>query len=195
MSDLFREPDDATPLRPEEQAGLLQTWVTTRADLNEVEQANIQAAMDWLRRRRRGDLLTEAFLRQLHQRMFGQVWAWAGTFRRSERNLGVQTYLIPTEVEALLRDARYWIPHASYPPDEIALRFHHRLVLIHAFVNGNGRHARLVADLLVTELGGAPFSWGGDGLGSIGQLRERYIQALRLADAHDLTALLAFARS
>lgn len=194
MTDLFVEPDDATPLEPGEREGLMQTWITTRADLNEAEQANIDAGAGWAFNRR-ADILTERFVRDLHKRMLGDVWSWAGTYRLTERNIGIEAYRIQTEVHALLGDVNYWVKHATYPADEIAIRFHHRLVAIHPFPNGNGRHARLLADLLIERLEGRAFSWGGGNLGDIGAMRRAYVDALRAADAHDITLLLAFARS
>lgn len=195
MTDLFAQPDDATPLSPEEREGLLQTWITTRADLNEAEQANIDAAAAWLRRRRKSDILTEGFVVELHRRMLGEVWAWAGSTRRTGKNIGIDPAHIHVQLGGLLRDARYWIEHDSYLPDEIAVRLHHGLVAIHPFPNGNGRHARLMADLLIADLDGTPFSWGGGTLRDVGELRAEYIAALRTADGHDFGPQLAFARS
>ncbi|OWV98078.1 mobile mystery protein B [Rhizobium sp. R693] len=198
MTDLFQEPEDATPLEPQEREGLLQTWITHRRDLNEAEQENIVEGAAWARGRRRLPLermLSEDFMRTLHKRMFGDVWQWAGTFRATERNIGVQAYRIGMELASLLSDVRYWIEHETFPPDEIAIRFHHRLVAIHPFPNGNGRHARLAADLLIERLGGDPFTWGGGSLANVGELRARYVAALRAADNHDIALLLEFARS
>lgn len=198
MTDLFQEPEDATPLEPQEREGLLQSWITHRKDLNEAEQENIVGGAAWARRLRRlplDRLLSVDFMQTLHRRMFGDVWQWAGTFRTTERNIGIQAYRIATELAALLSDVRFWIEHETYPRDEIAIRFHHRLVAIHPFPNGNGRHARLAADLLVERLGGEPFSWGGGSLADVGELRARYVAALRAADDHDIGPLLEFARS
>ena len=198
MTDLFQEPEDATPLEPQEREGLLQSWITHRKDLNEAEQENIVGGAAWARRLRRlplDRLLSVDFMQPLHSRMFGDVWQWAGTFRTTERNIGIQAYRIATELAALLSDVRFWIEHETYPRDEIAIRFHHRLVAIHPFPNGNGRHARLAADLLVDRLGGEPFSWGGGSLADVGELRARYVAALRAADDHDIGPLLEFARS
>lgn len=198
LTDLFREPDDATPLAPEEREGLLQSWVTHRRDLNEAEQENIVRGAAWARRIRSpgaAKLLDEAFARELHRRMFGDVWRWAGTYRRTERNIGIEAYRIAPELANLFDDARYWVAHTTYPADEIAVRLHHRLVAIHPFPNGNGRHARLMADLLIRRLGGEPFRWGGGGLADTGALRAGYIAALRAADDHDIAPLLAFARA
>jgi Fic-DOC domain mobile mystery protein B len=195
VSDLFAQPDDAPPLDAEEREGLAQTWITTRADLNEAEQANIDDAVAWTGRRRDTEILTEGFVFELHKRMFGDVWSWAGSTRKTGKNIGVDPRQIHIQLGGLLRDAQYWVEHRSFSADEIAVRLHHGLVAIHPFPNGNGRHARLMADLLIAQLGGEPFSWGGGILRDIGTLRAEYIGALRAADNHDFTPLLVFARS
>jgi Fic-DOC domain mobile mystery protein B len=127
--------------------------------------------------------------------MLGDVWRWAGKFRTSQRNLGIDYWLIPVELRQLLDDCRTWIEFTSYPADEIAVRLHHRLVLIHPFPNGNGRHARLMADLLAMQFGLTRFSWGRVSLRNPGLMRARYIEALRAADRHDIAQLLTFARA
>lgn len=197
MNDVFAQPDDATPLTPEEQEGLKQTWITTRADLNEAEQINIDEAVAWTAKLGDRELLTEEFVFHLHKRMFGDVWTWAGTRRNTGKNIGVDPIQIYIRLGALLVDARYWIQDSVFPPDEIAIRLHHGLVFIHPFPNGNGRHARLMADLLIVQLGGQPFTWGRGGtLEDIGDLRDRYIHDLREADHHhEFGPLLEFARS
>lgn len=198
MSDLLREREDATPLDADERAQLLQSWIVSRADLNIAEEENILAGMAWVRGRRHrkpAAILTPAFVVMLHLRMFGEVWQWAGSYRTTARNIGIDAWRIGTEVAQLLDDVRYWIEQASYPRDEIAVRLHHRLVAIHPFANGNGRHSRLMADLLVERLGGVAFSWGSGSLADTGALRRRYVEALRAADNHDIAPLLAFARA
>jgi Fic-DOC domain mobile mystery protein B len=195
VTDLFEEPDDATPLTPEEQRDLIPAHIAFRRELNEAEQENIARGQDWALASRRRDILTEKFIKDLHAHMFGDVWRWAGTFRTTEKNLGVPPYQIPVDLRQLLEDARAWIQLKSFPPDELAVRFHHRLVAVHPFPNGNGRHARLMADLLVMKLGGERFSWGSANLQSAGEVRGRYIAALKAADNHDIGPLLAFARS
>jgi Fic-DOC domain mobile mystery protein B len=194
VSDLFETPDNATPLTPEEMRDLMPAHIAYRRELNEAEQENIARAQDWALKRRR-DLLNEKFVRELHRRMLGDVWRWAGKFRTSERNLGIAFYEIPVALRQLLDDTKAWIEYKTYPRDEIAVRFHHRLVQIHPFPNGNGRHARLMADLLVMELKGERFSWGSANLQDAGEVRQRYIAALQAADGHDIGPLLAFARS
>jgi Fic-DOC domain mobile mystery protein B len=198
MTDLFQEPEDATPLNPGQRDGLLQTWITRRGDLNEAEEENIVKGATWARRRRGSepaDVLTDEYVRTLHRQMFGDVWKWAGTYRQNELNMGIAANRIPADMPAMLDDVRYWAEHKTYPPDEIAMRLHHRLTQIHAFPNGNGRHARMMADLLIERLGGTPFSWGGGSLTDVGILRTKYVEALKAADDHDIGPLLGFVRS
>ena len=195
MNDLFDEPANATPLEPDERKGLLQTWVTYRQELNEAEQTNVTAGTVWAWRVRRRDLLTEQVLRQLHKRLFGDVWAWAGEFRRTERNIGIEPARIPVDLRMALDDARHWIEQGTFPPDEIAVRLHHRLVAIHPFPNGNGRTTRLFGDLVAARLGRDAFTWGRQNLTEVSETRGKYIAALLAADNHDIEPLLQFARS
>ncbi|MGA2218671.1 MAG: mobile mystery protein B [Terracidiphilus sp.] len=195
MDELFGQPDDAaTPLTPEETLDLIPSHIAYRSELNAAEQANIMRAQSWALSRRR-DLLSEKFVKDLHRQMLGEVWRWAGKFRTSDRNIGVAHWEIPVALRILLDDTKAWIEYKTYPADEISVRFHHRLVQIHPFPNGNGRHSRLMADLLVMQLGGKRFSWGREGLGNAGTMRTRYIQALKAGDHYDLAPLIAFARS
>jgi len=195
MSNPLDEQDDAsTPLTEEECEDLIPSYITLRTELNEAEQANILEAEEWAFARKR-DVLDETFLKNLHKRMLGRVWRWAGMYRQSQRNIGVDAYRIPTELRQLINDCRYWIENKTYDPDEIAARFHHRLVLIHAFANGNGRHARLATDLMLTALDRPRFSWGRVNLVDVSETRQTYVTALRAADNHDIGPLLDFVRS
>lgn len=192
---LFIDDDDAnTPLTAEEREQLIPAYITLRHELNEAEQINIGQALRWTTARKR-DVLDQNFLRQLHKRMFGDVWRWAGQYRTSARNIGIDAYQIPMDVYQAIGDACYWIEHKTYPPDEIAVRFSHRLVAIHPFPNGNGRVSRLIGDLLAQQLEQEPFTWGRANLVDVGETRARYIEALRAADNHDIKLLLLFARS
>lgn len=184
----------ATPLTPEERAGLIPAYITLRRELNEAEQIGIDAADRWAFARKR-NVLDEDFLRALHKRMFGGVWKWAGTFRTTPRNIGVEPWAIEPGLRQLLGDVKFWIAHSTYPPDEIAARFHHKLVWIHPFPNGNGRHARLAADLLCKELGQPRLTWGRGNLMEPSVLRRTYVEALRAADGEVIAPLLAFVRS
>lgn len=188
------EDDASTPLTPEERAALIPSYITQRRELNEAEQIGIGDADRWAFSRRR-DVLSEEFLLQLHKRMFRGVWRWAGQFRTTPRNIGVEAWQVGPMLRALLDDVRYWIEHQTFAPDEIAVRFHHRLVFIHPFPNGNGRHSRLAADLLIRQLGDERFTWGRGNLVAIEDLRRRYVDALRAADGEIIGPLLEFARS
>lgn len=187
--------DGATPLDPDESEGLIPTHVTTREQLNRLEQENIVEAMQWLKSARPKKILDETFIRKLHQRMFGRVWKWAGQFRTSDKNIGIAKERIGVELRNLCADTKAQIEHASYPPDEIACRFHHRLVWIHPFPNGNGRHARLITDLLLEKiLWQPPFTWGGMSGIPEGDVRAAYLDALRAADKGDFRRLTEFIR-
>ena len=195
MTDPLVEQDDAsTPLTEEEREELIPSYITLRPELNEAEQANIMEAEQWAFSRKR-NVLDERFLDNLHSRMFGRVWRWAGQHRQSAKNIGVDAYQIPETLRLLLDDCRYWIENGTYEPDEIAARFHHRLVFIHPFPNGNGRHARLAADLLLKTMNQPRFTWGRVNLVNAGDTRQGYIAALRAADAHDYGPLFTFVRS
>lgn len=192
---LFHEDDDAnTPLDAEEMQQLIPSYITLRRELNEAEQVNIAHASKWLSSRR-SDPLDEVFLRELHRRMFGQVWRWAGDYRKTARNIGVDANRVRMDTAQALDDARFWVANATYAPDEIAVRFSHRLVAIHPFPNGNGRLSRMAGDLLAVQLGRPQFSWGSHSLTDANVTRAAYIAALRAADEHDLGPLILFARS
>jgi Fic-DOC domain mobile mystery protein B len=197
-TDLYQSDGHATELSAEERRALIPS-ITTRAELNQVERININAARVWALRPRslqRPDLLTDAFARELHQKMFNRVWRWAGKFRTTEKNLGWEVFRLTEGVRNAFDDARAWLDHSTYPLSEVAVRLHHRLVAIHPWPNGNGRHARLMADILVASRDGEVLTWGArDDLVSKGEIRERYIEAVRKADAGDVSELLAFARS
>ena len=187
-------PTGATPIDPDEAEGLIPEHVTTRGELDELEEANIQEGLEWALRRSR-EVLSEEFVYELHRRMFDSVWAWTGKVRLTDKNIGVDKHTVRMEVRKLIEDARYWRENLVHEPDELAVRFHHRLVSIHPFPNGNGRHARLMADLLVRQLGADAFSWGGASLTNTSDLRTAYIGALRKADEGNVGPLLEFARS
>lgn len=193
----FQYAPGATPLDPDEAAGLVPSHITTQADLNAWEQANILQAVRWVARQKKRDLLTEGFVRDLHRRMFDQTWKWAGTFRQSNKNIGVDWTKVAVKLRNLLDNTRFQIDHKVFEPDELVVRFHHQLVWVHAFPNGNGRHARLMADVLAQQLGRPRMTWGGADveLVSMGTVRDRYLKALREADQGQWSALIAFARS
>jgi Fic-DOC domain mobile mystery protein B len=189
----MEHPEGATPLDPNELDGLKHKHVTTRGELDELEQANIQSGLRWLARQR-GDVLTDHFATTLHARLFGEVWDWAGTFRRSGKNIGVDPVQIGVQLRQLMGDARYWADHGTYSPSEAAVRLHHRLTYIHPFPNGNGRHARIMADAALTHVYKAkPIDWaGGHDIQKMSARRTAYIAALKAADRGDMGPLLAF---
>jgi Fic-DOC domain mobile mystery protein B len=189
--------DGQTPLEEEEKEGLLISSIATRGELDEFEQQNIEQAIQWsLSRKFKEELVfSEGFIREVHKRMYGNVWAWAGEFRKTNKNIGVDKWKIPTELKNLLEDAKYWHEHKTYLPDEIAIRFKHQLVSIHCFPNGNGRHSRLIADIIIEKLYNQPvFSWGAT-MHTNEYSRTAYLKAIKLADKNDYSLLLSFARS
>ena len=192
MADIFTSDDNSTPLTPEEREGLKPKWITLRRELNEFETRNILDAEIWLATHKQHDVLNDTFLMKLHKRMFGQVWKWAGEYRNTERNIGVTPYQIPVKLKALFDDVKFWIENHTFPDLEIAVRLHHRLVLIHPFPNGNGRISRLMADLLMQQLGEPRLYWGDGNLTDITELRKKYIDALHAADAGDYSGLIKF---
>jgi Fic-DOC domain mobile mystery protein B len=186
--------DGHTVLGEDDREGLIPSYVATRGELFEAEQRNISEAL--LRKHPpTAELLDDAYLRDLHRRMLGSVWSWAGTYRTRNTNLGVPFEQIPGTMRALVLDTQTWIDGDIYEPDEAAVMFHHRLVVIHPFPNGNGRLGRIAADYLITSLGRERFSWGASSYGSIGELRSAYLACLRTADSGDLSDLMRFARS
>jgi Fic-DOC domain mobile mystery protein B len=188
-------PEGATPLDPDELDGLKFRHITTRGELDELEQANIEDGLRWLARQRRKDVLTDEFAVTLHKRLFGDVWSWAGTFRRTGKNIGIDPITIGVALRMLMNDARYWAEHQTFEPIEAAVRLHHRLAFIHLFPNGNGRHARIMADVVLSNVYKAgAIDWaGGHDLQKMNDRRLVYISALKAADRGDLAPLLAFA--
>lgn len=187
-----------TPLSEDEQEGLKISSITTREELDEFEQLNIEKAIQWTfgKKLKAEQLFSEKFIKDLHKRMYGDVWKWAGTFRTSEKNIGIKSYLIGVELKQLLDDAIYWTQNKIYNSQEIAIRFKHRLVSIHCFANGNGRHSRLMADLIMEKLYNEKFfSWGSTNLVKATDVRAEYIKAVKKADQQDLLPLIAFAKS
>lgn len=187
-----------TPLDEDEKEGLLIPTIATREELDEFEQNNIEEAMQWVFNRsiKAESILTEKFICNLHKRMYGDVWAWAGKFRMTNKNLGLDKWQIPTALKNLCDDTLFWMQNKTFAADEIALRFKHRIVSIHCFPNGNGRHSRLMADLIINKVYKMPlFSWGTEDLIQEGKARSNYLNAIRAADDGSYEHLLQFARS
>ncbi len=192
FTDIFTADDNSTPLTPDEKEGLKLTWITLRSELNEAETRNILEAQMWLLKNMNKDIFSIDFLCKLHKKMFGKVWDWAGKFRTSERNIGYSPYEIPVRLMYLFDDVKFWILNKTYSEIEIAVRFHHRLVQIHPFPNGNGRISRIMADLAMQKMGKNPLYWGNCNLSEVSELRKKYINALQKADNGDYAELIAF---
>ena len=193
MIENMQYPEGATPLDPNELGGLKHKHITTQGELDQLEQANISSGLRWLGRQR-ANVLTDDFVIALHKRLFGDVWDWAGTFRKTGKNIGIEPINIPVALRGLLEDAQYWVDHKTYPPLEAAARLHHRLVEIHPFPNGNGRHARIMADAILDRVYGTkPIDWaGGHDLQKMNVRRTEYIAALKSADAGDYAPMIHF---
>lgn len=198
MTELFSFDDGQTPLTNDEVVGLIPNWITTRGELNEVEQRNIASAESWCFSARTRRAITEKFASQLHRRMFSGVWRWAGKYRTTDKNIGGPFYRVPIEMRNLFNDAAEWMQSKAYPPVEFAVRLSHRLVSIHPFPNGNGRHSRMMGDVALFILDGRRLTWGSGRVVSgeaSSDVRHSYIDALRRADDHDLADLITFAQS
>lgn len=194
MAKEMEYPEGATPLSAEEMEGLKFPHVTTRGELDHLEQANIESGLLWLGRRKNTDILNDQFVRNLHKHLFGEVWRWAGSYRLTEKNIGVAPEQINIQLRDLLDDVRFWVDNSTYDPIEGAVRFHHRMVYIHPFPNGNGRHARIMADALLEKIHKVQaLEWSGDyDLQRMNERRIQYIAALRAADGGDYSPLFNF---
>jgi Fic-DOC domain mobile mystery protein B len=196
MTEFNRAHPGDTPLTDDEVQGLIPSLATQR-ELNEFEYRNILSARLWAlnpRRLAKAEVLSASYLLSLHKRMFNATWRWAGKFRTTQKTIGVDPHRIASDLAGLLGDSHYWLEHHVHEIDECVLRFHHRLVFIHPFSNGNGRHARMTADILALKLGRPAFPWGAH-TGEPRVIRNGYLDSLRRADQQDYAALFAFARS
>ncbi|MHA7130228.1 mobile mystery protein B [Algoriphagus namhaensis] len=190
--------DGQTPIDEDEKEGLIIQTITTKGELDEFEQQNIEEAMQWIftKKFKAKDVFTEKFICNLHSRMYGNVWSWAGEFRKTNKNLGIDKFQIPIALRTLCDDALFWVENKTFSSAEIALRFKHRLVSIHCFSNGNGRHSRLMSDLIIEKIfGEEPFTWGEGILSQSSDSRRIYLEAVKAADLGDFRLLLDFARS
>ncbi|CAO5676257.1 MAG: hypothetical protein HEEMFOPI_01998 [Holosporales bacterium] len=193
----FEQIYGSTPIDPDEASGLIPKHLQTQAELNAFEHLNISLSIPWAFTNRK--MIDTQFLKKLHKKMFDKTWKWAGQFRKTQKNIGVEAYRIETDLYQLCDDVHFQIKNQSFEVDEIAARFHHRLVFIHPFINGNGRHARLSADILLQQEGKDVFSWGahsfkGKDLGTVNEMRKTYIDALKEADKGNIKPLLNFVR-
>jgi Fic-DOC domain mobile mystery protein B len=197
MKDMkFDNPDGATPIDLDEADGLILPHISTRAELNRWEQDNIYEAELWFARKKDTNIIGISFICELHKRMFNKVWKWAGKFRRSDKNIGCCWTRIHENLKNLCDDANYWIENGTYEYEEIAYRFHHRIVSVHPFPNGNGRFARLISDLILERIFKKPrFTWGSENMVLACECRKKYIEALQAADSGDYSLLSKFVRS
>jgi Fic-DOC domain mobile mystery protein B len=188
---------DSTALDEDEKDGLRIKSISTRSELDQFEQQNIEKAVLWtLSRKIKPDtILSEQFIKELHRRMYSNVWEWAGEFRKTNKNIGIDKISISVELKKLLDDCKYWITHNCFTEDEIVVRFKHRIVSIHCFPNGNGRHSRLMADVMTTNIFNRPvFTWGSK-MKEQDMLRKTYLNAIKTADSGNIERLLSFARA
>ena len=194
----FDYKDGQTPLDEEEKEGLKIKSITTQEELDEFEQLNIEKAVEWTihTKLKSENILTEKFIKDLHKKMYSDVWKWAGEFRRTEKNIGISWTKIGIELKNLLDDTKYWIENKTYLPEEIAIRFKHRIVSIHCFPNGNGRHSRMMADIIIESIFGKEiFSWHQSNMVKANETRKEYINALRKADNGNIVPLIKFAKN
>jgi Fic-DOC domain mobile mystery protein B len=194
----FNYKDGQTPLNEEEKEGLKIKSITTQGELDEFEQLNIEKAVEWTihAKLKPENILTEKFIKNLHKRMYSDVWKWAGEFRKTEKNIGIPWTQIGIELKNLLDDTKYWIENKTFPPEEIAIRFKHRIVSIHCFPNGNGRHSRMMADIIMESIfGNEIFSWHQSNMVKANETRNQYIKALREADIGNFKQLIEFAKN
>jgi Fic-DOC domain mobile mystery protein B len=190
--------DGQTPLDEDEKEGLLIKSITTRGDLDEFEQLNIEKAVQWTigKNWKPEFILSEFFIKELHKRMFRDVWAWAGEFRKTNKNIGVDKFQIGISLKQLLDDSMYWLQNNTYSEEEFAILFKHKIVKIHCFANGNGRHSRLLADIIISHIFGKPiFTWNSSNLNKKGEARSNYLTAIRKADSGNIIPLINFAKT
>ncbi|ADV50470.1 mobile mystery protein B [Cellulophaga algicola DSM 14237] len=194
----FDYKEGQTPVDEEEKEGLKIKSITTQGELDEFEQLNIEKAVEWTihTKLKLEKILTEKFVRDLHKRMYGDVWKWAGDFRKTEKNIGIPWTQIGIELKNLLDDTKYWIENKTYSPEEVAIRFKHRIVSIHCFPNGNGRHSRMMADIIIESIFRKEiFSWHQSNMVKSNEIRKEYINALKKADDGNVAPLIKFAKN
>lgn len=190
--------DGQTPLDEEAKEGLKIKSITSQGELDEFEQLNIEKAVEWTihTNLKPEKILTEKFIKDLHKKMYNDVWKWAGEFRKTDKNIGIKWTQIGLELKNLIDDTKYWIENKTYSPEEIAIRFKHRIVAIHCFPNGNGRHSRLMADIIMESIFGKEiFSWHKSNMVKADETRKVYITALREADKGNINPLIKFAKN
>ena len=198
MSDgIIDQSKDATPI--DDLSGLLQD-ITTRQELNDAEALNIVNATDWIDNGRIDDPFTATFYRTLHTKMYDEVWAWAGELRSQTGEVthpGSRPEDVGRDIARVAMDFhREWEAlndHDHLLP--LIARYHHQLVLVHPFNNGNGRWSRLAADAVLQRLANQPpLTWATDTLVVDSAERKAYIAALKKADNGDIAPLFDYLR-
>lgn len=183
----------ATPI--DDISDLIPTHITTRSELNEWEAANILKAVQKYLTAKKRRAIDIDWLKKVHKDMFDETWKWAGKFRKSNFNLGSDWHNIQEEMAKLIGDLNYWRTQTGELGEfEQSVWLHHRLVKIHPFVNGNGRHARLVADCFLYSHGHKLPIWPDKQLIDASEVRKEYITALQAADKGDYGLLESFTR-
>ena len=165
-------------------------------DINQAELVGIVGATDWAKRARLNPKEVK-FWQRLHEQMFGQVWDWAGEWRQHEPNIGVPPHDIHPKMKSLQDDLAVWLfDECDMTALELIARFHHRLVYIHPFSNGNGRWGRLMTDVLANrELGIPSITWaaGGDDLRNReSKERKKYVAAVKAGDKGEIEPLMNY---
>lgn len=194
----FKYQDGQTPLDEDEKEGLKIKSITTQNELDEFEQLNIEKSVEWIihSNLKSEKILTEKFIKDLHKKMYGDVWKWAGEFRKTDKNIGIKWAQIGIKLKNLIDDTKYWIENKTYSPEEIAIRFKHRIVAIHCFPNGNGRHSRMMADIIIESIFGKDiFTWHKSNMVKENEARKNYIKALKEADNGNVNPLIEFAQN
>ena len=194
----FKYQDGQTPLDEDEKEGLKIKSITTQKELDEFEQLNIEKSVEWIihSNLKSEKILTEKFIKDLHKKMYGDVWKWAGEFRKTDKNIGIKWAQIGIKLKNLIDDTKYWIENKTYSPEEIAIRFKHRIVAIHCFPNGNGRHSRMMADIIIESIFGKDiFTWHKSNMIKENEVRKNYIKALKEADNGNVNPLIEFAQN
>lgn len=167
--------------------------ITTRVELDSEEAKNISNAFLkylLLPSVAKNIQFDEPFLRQVHIDMLGNVWTWAGTYRTTQTSIGIEANKIQHKLYQLMDDLKTWTEFWEYK--ETATKLHHMLVIIHPFLNGNGRWARLVTDIWLASQGHETLEWGNENLVDVNNDRSEYILALKETDKGDLERLQKF---
>jgi Fic-DOC domain mobile mystery protein B len=189
------QPEGATPL--DDISGLLRRDITTRGQLDEAETLNILGAVDWIERGRLRDVFTVDFYERLHSRMYDDVWEWAGDLRSvtgARPNIGVPPEMVPIELGRVAMEFNWeWQNSDQTNLLPFIAKYHHALVWVHPFNNGNGRWSRLACDVVMKRLAKKPLiTWATDTLNVDSGERSQYINALKMADDFDLAPLVEY---